>query len=158
MVAVRVADEVWIATALLHREHPDREDFTVQEIISRAESEKITGELRPGVSVHAYLHCVANLPPNSAQYRMLYATGNNTRRLYREGDDTHPKRRGKITPEPQAVPARYQNLLVWYHNEYASPKQDGWLRGIFEMIGAGKEDFAGVDPDEYVRQLREGWD
>ena len=46
-------------------------------------------------------------------------------------------------------------LLDWFRNRYA--KQDPWLRGIFEMIGAGKEDFAGVDPDEYVRQLRQGW-
>ena len=29
---VRVADEVWIATALLQREHPDRADFSVAEI------------------------------------------------------------------------------------------------------------------------------
>jgi hypothetical protein len=155
---MKIADEVWIATALLHREQPNREDFTVKQIIARAQKENVTGELRPGVSVHAYLHCVANLPPNSAQDRMLYATGDNTRRLYREGDETHPKRKGKITPEPQAVPARYQYLLDWYRNEYAYPKQDAWLRGIFEMIGAGKEDFAGVDPDEYVRQLREGWE
>jgi len=123
-VEVKVADEVWIAMALLHREQPDREDFTVKEIISRAKSEKITDELRKGVSPHAYQHCVANLPPNSDQYRMLYATGENTRRLYREGDATYPKRRGKITPEPQAVPAHYQYLLDWYRNEYASPKQD----------------------------------
>jgi hypothetical protein len=32
------------------------------------------------------------------------------------------------------------------------------LRGVFEMIGAGKEVFQGVHPDEYVQQLREGWD
>jgi len=156
--AVKVADEVWIATALLHREHPDRSDFTVKEIIGRAESENITGELRPGVSVHAYLHCVANLPPNSAQYRMLYATGDNTRRLYREGDETHPKRKGKITPERDEIPERYRYLLDWYRSQYDSAKRDTWLRGIFEMVGAGKEDFAGVDPDEYVRQLREGWE
>ncbi|SPF42763.1 conserved hypothetical protein [Candidatus Sulfopaludibacter sp. SbA4] len=158
MNTLKIADEVWIATALLHREHPDRGDFTVKEIIGRAKTEKITGELRPGVGMHAYKHCVANLPPYSAQYRMLYATGHNTRRLYREGDETYPNRKGKITPETQAVPARYQYLLDWYRNEYASLKQDTRLRGIFEMIGAGKEDFAGVDPDEYVRRLREGWE
>ena len=37
----RVADEVWIATALLHRRHPDRDDFTVREIVRQAETEKI---------------------------------------------------------------------------------------------------------------------
>jgi len=130
----------------------------VKEILARARAENLTGELRPGVSVHAFQHCVANLDPNSAQYRMLYATGKSTRRLYREGDETHPKRKGKITPVAEDIPVQYRYLLDWYRNEFATPIQDNWLRGIFEMIGAGKEDFAGVDADEYVRQLREGWE
>ena len=45
----KVADEVWIILALLHRENPKREDFTVTEIVERARQEKISGELRPGV-------------------------------------------------------------------------------------------------------------
>jgi len=49
-------------------------------------------------------------------------------------------------------------LLGWYRNRLAPRSRDGWLQGIFEMIGAGKEVFGGTDPDEYVRQLREGWD
>ena len=63
---LKVADEVWIATALLHKENPTRGDFTVAEIIERARAENITGEMRSGVQVHAYLHCVANRP---APYR-----------------------------------------------------------------------------------------
>ena len=95
---LKVADEVWIATALLHRENPKREDFSVSEIVARARRENITGELRPGVQVHAYLHCVANLPPKPGRYRMLYATGKSARRLFRQGDDFHPDRRaGKVT-------------------------------------------------------------
>ena len=52
---VRVADEVWIATALLHRQYPEERDFTVGRIVQRAEAENITaaGSLRPGVRVHA---------------------------------------------------------------------------------------------------------
>ena len=88
----KVADEVWIILALLHRENPKREDFIVTEIVERARQEKISGELRPGVQVHAYLHCVANRPPNPGRYRMLYATGKNTRRLFRETDDFDPRR------------------------------------------------------------------
>ena len=30
--SIKVADEVWIATALLHRENPKREDFSVQKL------------------------------------------------------------------------------------------------------------------------------
>src|ERR1700722_6508020 len=77
--AIKIADEVWIATALLHREQPERPDFTVAEIIDRARRESIIGELRPGVRVYVLLHCVANYPPNPARYRVLFATGKNTR-------------------------------------------------------------------------------
>jgi hypothetical protein len=49
-------------------------------------------------------------------------------------------------------------LLDWYRNEYDGPATDKWLSGVFEMAGAGKEIFSGIDPDAYVRQLREGWD
>jgi hypothetical protein len=45
---LKVADEVWIATALLHKENPTRGDFTVAEIIERARAENITGEMRSG--------------------------------------------------------------------------------------------------------------
>jgi hypothetical protein len=38
---VKIADEVWIVTALLHREQPARLDFTVEEIIQRAGKEGI---------------------------------------------------------------------------------------------------------------------
>ena len=155
---IRVADEVWIATALLHREHPEREDFTVKEIVDRARAEKITGTLRPGVALHASFHAVANKEPQPSQLRMLYDIGNGRRRLYREGDPAHPKRKGKIIPEADAIPARYRELLAWYRNEYARPREDDWLRGVKELDGTGKEMFAGIDPDEYVRQLREGWE
>jgi hypothetical protein len=46
--ALRVADEVWIATALLHREHSDRDDFTIQEISRRAQQQAAEQSLRPG--------------------------------------------------------------------------------------------------------------
>ena len=32
MAQIKVADEVWVATALLHRENPSRSDFTPREI------------------------------------------------------------------------------------------------------------------------------
>lgn len=154
---LRVADEVWIATALLHREHPERDDFTVKEIVERARQENITGGLRPGVALHASFHSVANKDPQPSQLRMLYDTGKG-RRLYREGDPAHPKRKGKIVPDAGAIPARYRPLLDWYRNEYAASREDAWLKAVKDLAGAGKDVFAGVDADEYVRQLREGWE
>ena len=41
---IKVANEVWLATALLHRENPSKEDFTVKEIESRAEEEGLIDE------------------------------------------------------------------------------------------------------------------
>jgi hypothetical protein len=158
--AIRVADEVWIATALLHREHPHRADFTINEIVERARREAITGELRAGVRVYAILHCVANYPPNPGRYRVLYATAKHSRRLFREGDLFNEARRGsKITPTRDAIPARYHSLLDWYSSDYAErrPAVD-IANSILALSGLGRELWVGVDPDEYVRQLREDWD
>ena len=98
-VTIRVADEVWIAAALLQRENPDKKDFSVEEILERARDEGVFGELRPGVYVHAIQHCVANRPPNPGRYRMLFETGKTRRRLFRPGDSYNPAREdSKITP------------------------------------------------------------
>ena len=100
-----VADEAWIATALLHRRHPDRDDFTVREIVRQAEVEKVAGgPLRPGVQAHVYLHCVANKAPNSGRYRMLFETSKGRRRLFRPGDPCHPRRNSG-----EGRPARRRN-------------------------------------------------
>lgn len=157
---VKVADEVFVATALLHREHPEKQDFTISEIVDRAERENLFGQLRPGVSVHAYLHCVANRSPNSARYRMLYATPNNRRRLIREGDDVNPKRTGKIFPNPEDLPPQYRELVTWARERYGKGggKPIRWLDGVFQIFGTGKELWKGEDPDEYVRRIREGWE
>src|ERR1700761_5660341 len=114
MHRVKVADEVWLATALLHRENPSRSDFTLDEIVARATKEAVADELRPGVYVHAALHCVANRPPNPGRYRMLYETRPKHRRLFRVGDHYDLRREGsKITPEPDEIPAGYEGLLKW---------------------------------------------
>lgn len=157
---LKVADEVWIVTALLHREHPERDDFTVAEIVERARKEGLTPELRPGVYVHAVVHCVANRPPNPGRYRMLLETGPNRRRLYRPGDPADEARRGgKVTPGRAAIPARYHRLLDWYEKEYSGrrglkPEADPLLA----LRGSGRDLWASEPADRYVRRLREGWE
>src|SRR5258708_31807198 len=91
---LKVADEAWIAATLLHQEHPGEVDFTVEQIVQRAEREANTGSLRPGVYVHVLQHCVANRPPNSGRYRMLFESSPGRRRLFRKGDSYHPEREG----------------------------------------------------------------
>ena len=109
---ILVADEAWLATALLQREHPDAEDFSLGEIRDRAQQE--FHDDRPGVWQHIVSHCVASNRPNPAQYRMLSSTARGRRRLYRPGDPVHPERKGKILPEKRDIPERYHNLVDWY--------------------------------------------
>lgn len=178
---VTCAVEVFLATALLHQEQPSRDEFTIQEIVSRAARENITGEMRQGVSVHASQHCVANKAPNPAKHKMLFATDKHNRRLLLPGDEVHPERTGKIFPEPGELPQQYLPLLDWAKsrfesarnlakdrslttppissNSIANPMSSGrWLESLFELEGLGKEHWNDVDPDEFVRQLREGWE
>ena len=157
MYRLRVADEVWIATALLHRMHPDRADFTIREIVAKAEAEKVGGPLRPGLPTHVYLHCVANRPPNPARHRMLVETGKGRRRLYRPGDPCHALRlTGKYLPEIEGIPAAFRDLVGWYRRDYAIEGAHG-RHPLLALRGLGKDIWRGVDPDEYVRQLRQGW-
>ena len=157
----RVADEVWIATALLHRRHSDRDDFTVGEIVRQAEAEAgkaADGPLRPGVQVHAYLHCVANKAPNPGRHRMLFETSKGRRRLFRPGDPCHPHRlSGKDLPREDQIPAAYRELIDWYRNEYAGGGGGGEADPILSLRGLGKEIWADEDADDYVDRLREGW-
>ena len=161
-LSIKVADEVWVATALLHREHPKRADFTVAEIVARAERESITGSLRPGVYQHAIQHAVANVPRSPNRYKLLFATAPDRRRLYRPGDPCDSDRAGsKTVPRRDDLPERYRLLLDWYADTYVrqSSLRDRIKNDpILAMIGLGKEIWKDETADEYVRRLREEWD
>jgi hypothetical protein len=194
LVDVSCAVEVFLATALLHKEQPGRPDFTIQEIVNRAARENITGEMRSGVNVHASQHCVANRAPNPAKHRMLFATGKHTRRLLQPEDEVHPERTGKVFPDAGELPERYLPLLEWAKERYEQGLEaagnrpldpDDWTRelrgdpvlppgyvspgnlpekpprhleGLLRARGIGAEMAAGIDPDDYIRELREGWE
>jgi len=158
-IAIRVADEVWIAAALLQREHPSKKDFSVEEILARAEEEGVFRELRPGVYVHIIQHCVANRPPNPGRYRMLFETGKARRRLFRPGDSYHPAREdSKIAPAKEDIPSKYHALLDWYNAEYVQRNPNAQTDPLLSLRGSGKKIWAGEHADEYVRRLREGWE
>jgi len=154
--AVRVADEVWIATALLHREQPGAKDFSLKEIEARLVREGLTDDKRPGVYPHLSVHCVANRPPDRGRYRMLFETAPSRRRLFRSGDPYHPKREGwKMVPSRDEIPAKYRPLLDWYEREWAPPPTTDPLLALAARY---HELWKVVDPDDYVRQLREGFE
>ena len=156
---LKVADEVFLIMAILQREKPDQSGFSVKELLTRARKENITGELRSGLSIHAYEHAVANMKPGFGKYRILYKTPEGKLRLLRAGDDVHPERTGKIWPNPEEVPERYRPLIAWAKKQYSQQKTPSsrWLEGIFQMRGLGKKLWAGQDADEYVKQLRKDW-
>jgi hypothetical protein len=159
MTNIKVADEVWIALALLHREHPERADFSVREILDRAQKEGLTSSLRSSVHVHAIQHCVANRPPNPARYRMLVETGRSRRRLFRPGDPYDPAREGgKISPRTEDLPEEHRALLDWYRSVYAAEPPGSRLDELLALRGSGRELWADEPADEYVRRLRAGWE
>jgi hypothetical protein len=156
---LKVADELWIITALLHREQPAKTDFTLDEIVERARREGLTSALRPGFYVHAVQHCVANRPPNPGRYRMLVETSPGRRRLFRPGDTYHPEREGsKTIPAKEDIPYGYEGLLSWYQDWSSrmvtkAAKSDPLLL----LLGSGKQLWASEHADDYVKRLRKGW-
>ena len=157
---VKVADEVWVATALLHREQPQAADFSIEEIVDRARREGLHEPLRPGVYVHVVLHCVANRAPNPGRYRMLFESAEGRRRLFHTGDPFHPDREeSKITPSGEELPEGYRELLDWYRDWNRNRAQDVAKNDpLLSLRGSGKHIWADEHADEYVRRLREGWE
>ncbi len=156
---LKVADEVWIATVLLHREQPGSPDFSIEEIVERVRRENLYGSLRPGVYVHVVQHCVANRPPNPGRYRILYETAEGRRRLFRRGDTEHPERRnGKSTPAMKDLPPGYSDLLTWYENWCAREANRAMEADpLLSLAGSGRKLWAEEHADGYVERLRAGW-
>jgi hypothetical protein len=157
---LKLADEVWIATALLHKEHPQQPDFSVEEIVDRVKSEGLTEPLRRGVYTHVQMHCVANRPPEPNRYRMLLETAPGRRRLFRPGDPYDQRREGsKITPSPAEIPEKYKPLLRWY-SEWSKSDKDrkGRFDALLSLVGSGRDLWAKEHADEYVNRLRAGWE
>jgi hypothetical protein len=170
-VHLRVADEVWLTVARLHQNHPGPEGFSPAEIIAEGRRINLTGKFRQGFPVHVYLHLVANLPPNDARYKMLFMLPNGDRRLYRPGDPTHPDRDGKITPERGQIPVEFHRYLDWYANVYCEKTGTGdkdekpphaptppARSFIDKLSGLGKAIWSGTSADDYVSDLRKGWE
>jgi hypothetical protein len=134
---LKVADQAWIATALLHREHPSEADFRLSEILERARRE--FHDRRPGVWAHIVSHCVASNPPSPVNYRMLHETGRGKRRLFRPGDPVHPNRTGKIYPDTRDIPPKYHDLIEWYVKNYSradEPVRSSKPAAFLKFVGA----------------------
>ena len=173
--SIRIADGVWIATALLHREHPERPDFTEAEITARFLDEGLPrGQHSNTLAAHISSHCVANCSrsrkrsdPGKLQggaYRILYETRSGFRRLFRPGDDVHPdrvqtRRPSKAKPIKDEIPETYHPLLDWYQTWIQDSNQPTALVSIeddplLRLRGSGRLIWADEHADEYVERLR----
>jgi hypothetical protein len=157
---IRVADEVWIAVALLHREHPRQLDFSIEEIVDRAAKENLAGTTRPSVYAHIVSHCVANRLPSPNRCMMLFETAPGRRRLFRQGDPYNAARGGsKITPAIADIPGDYQILLSWYQ-DWSRQQNDGEQTPdpLLSLAASGSQLWENEPGDDFVRRLREGWE
>ena len=162
---LRIADRIWIATALLHQSHPSRADFTKNEIRQKIEAEGLADDVERGtINAHLNEHCVANVPPSTGKYRMLFETPEGGLRLFRAGDPAHPGRMqlrtaSKAIPRQQDIPERYLPLLNWYTNWSkqfpAERPRPAWEDDpLIRLIGSGRHIWADEHADEYVENLR----
>jgi len=164
-VTIRVADRLWLAVALLQKNHPSRVAFSKREILDRLEKEDLAAGVERGtLNAHLDQHLVANRPPSTGKYRMLFETTDGSLRLFRPGDFTHPARLqlrkpSKIIPRPQDIPARYHPLLDWYTNWSKQSRTAASARRfegdpLIRLVGSGREIWADEHADEYVERLR----
>lgn len=154
-----VADAVWIACALLHREHPQRQSFRRAEIARKVQSLQLRPIHRKTLDTHLSQHCLAQKRPNDNRLRILSREPDGALRLFRAGDPYHPDRGdGKIVPQGEVLPPRYRRLLTWYWTQYAhgnvgSPEEDP----ILALRGVGKEVWRDVGGEAFIAALRSGW-
>lgn len=153
--SLKAGDAVWVAVALLHREHPKRQAFSVREIEERVKKEGLTETDDRTVYQHANQHCVANRPPNPAKLRMLYETHDGLRRLYSAGDPFHPERDGRSTPRPEDLPERLRPLLDWYEHWSDKRRERAAVEDpLLRLAGSGRGMWD-KDAVAYINRLRE---
>ncbi len=159
-----IATELWIATALLHREHPERMAFSGPEILEKRESLQLSRRRRGTLYAFVSQHIVANREPRTVRYRYLYRETNGhshtvVARLFREGDDFDPQRRGApVAPETGDIPEEYRPLLDWYWTEYNRPRRIAPEDDpILALEGVGKELWQSLGGVKFIEELRRGW-
>ncbi len=157
--SLKLADEVFLVVATLHQENLEKDDFTVQEIMDKANELRLNGTIRAGFVTHVRMHCVANMAPNPGDYRMLFASGKSRRRLLMKPDQTNRQRNGKIFPDLRELDPKYFALVTWARERYeASGENENKFAELLALAGSGKEIWADEHADEYIDRLRSDWD
>ena len=159
---LRLADRIWLAVAMLQQQFPDMA-FSKTEIRQELDKSELGIGTNPAsVNAHLKQHLVANVPPSTGKYTMLFETRVGFLRLYRQGDLIDPQRRSgrgtKYMPKREEIPSKYHHLLDWYeewglqvpHIQPINWEDDPLIR----LIGSGKHIWADEHADEYVENLR----
>lgn len=159
---LRLADRIWLAVATLQQMFPDRA-FSKLEIREELNKSGLGNGTNPAsVNAHLKQHLVANVPPSTGKYTMLFETKVGFLRLYRPGDLIDPQRQSgrgsKYMPKREEVPSQYHPLLDWYEEwsrVTANQSKPHWEDDpLIRLIGSGKHIWADVHADEYVENLR----
>jgi hypothetical protein len=153
---LKVADAVWVATAMLQRENPGSEGFPVGDIVAKVKEEALTEGQESSIYLHANQHCVANRPPNDAKLRMLFQTKDNLRRVYcPSADPFHPARNGRYCPEPSELPYELLPLFDWYQGWVVKQARRAITQDPLLALAGTGEGRWGQDAVQYVKRLRE---
>src|ERR1700733_1354909 len=95
---LKVADAVWVGTALLTRDRDAQAQFSNEEIVASVLKHRLTGAAEKSIRQHVVQHCVAEYKPQPNRSRMLHATSSTHRRLFHDWEDIyHPAREGTPT-------------------------------------------------------------
>ena len=159
---LRLADRIWLAVARLQQQFP-RAAFSKSEIRQELNKSELGNGTNPAsVNAHLKQHLVANVPPSTGKYTMLFETKAGFLRLYLPGDLIDPRRRSgrgsKHMPKREEVPSQYHPLLDWYEEwcrqQGARSAVDWENDPLILLIGSGKHIWADEHADEYVENLR----
>lgn len=153
------ADAVWIATAMLHDRYPKEAGFRPETIQQEVLRNSLTAALQKTIYQHIVQHVTATQPANPNRRRMLTELRSGLRRLYLEGDPSHPSRKGGQTvPKAADLPPHLRGWLLWYESwsrSHPDKKDPSPERDPLENL-TGTWTFG--DAETYIRELREGWE
>ena len=166
-LGLTVSDAVWVGAALLHQHHPNRSQFSIDEIVESVVTHQLTGGTPTSIRQHVTQHCVANRKAQPNRSCMLFATregddlSDTHRRIFRDCDlhRVHPDRRGAPThPDWAKLPQKYAYLRDWYEIDRNKGSEAATNDPLLALAGTGRGMFGDQGADAYVHSLRDGWD
>ena len=123
---VKIADAIWVATAMLHESEGVHASFSkdriCDQVVNEIDSSKNVGSIMHNISVH----CLANRPAKSKSdnHCKLYMESKEKYRLYRTGeDDRDPSRRAcSVEPDRGRLLPEHHKWIDWYRRVYCGKK------------------------------------